>query len=53
MNHHPDPPHERDEPTTEEALPGVELGSDEETEREARETMGPEAMDDDGPAKTS
>ncbi len=38
---------DHDEPTTEEALPGVELGSDEETEREGRETMGPDAIDDD------
>lgn len=36
----------RDEPTTEEALPGVDLGSDDETERENRETLGPEAADE-------
>lgn len=35
-----------DEPTTEEALPGVKLGADEETEETARETLGPEAAED-------
>jgi hypothetical protein len=34
-----------EKPTTEEALPGVELGSDEEDEEVARETMGPEATE--------
>ncbi len=34
-----------DQPTTEEALPGVELGPDEETEERARETLGPEAAE--------
>ena len=47
MHHDPRQPRNPDEPTTEEALPGVELGSDDETEREGRETMGPDAVDDD------
>jgi hypothetical protein len=47
MYQDPRQPGDTDEPTTEEALPGVELGSDEETEREGRETMGPDAVEDD------
>lgn len=36
-----------DEPTTEEALPNVDLSTDPKTERIARETLGPEAAEDD------
>jgi hypothetical protein len=35
-----------DQPTTQEALPGVELGADDETEQRGRETLGPEAADE-------
>ena len=34
-----------DQPSTEEALPGVDLGSDEEDEETARETLGPDAAE--------
>jgi hypothetical protein len=34
-----------DQPSTEEALPGVELGSDEETEETAKERLGPDAAE--------
>jgi hypothetical protein len=40
-------PTRRDEPTTEEALPGVDLSVDEETEERARKTLGPDAMNED------
>ncbi len=42
-----DPDREREVPTTEEALPGVDLSPDEETEERGRETLGPDAMDED------
>jgi hypothetical protein len=35
-----------DEPSTEEALPGLELGSDEQEEETGRETLGPEAAEE-------
>jgi hypothetical protein len=34
-----------DQPSTDEALPGVDLGSDEEDEETARETLGPDAAE--------
>ena len=38
------------EPTTEEALPEVDLGADEESEEEeARERLGPDAAEQGGP----
>jgi hypothetical protein len=37
------------EPSTEEALPKVDLGADEETEEEARERLGPDAAEQGGP----
>jgi hypothetical protein len=42
----PTPPRiEDDEPTTQEALPGVELGSDDETEQRNSKVLGPDAVD--------
>lgn len=46
MSTKPGETHSQDEvptPTTEEALPNVDLSTDEETERISRETLGPEA----------
>jgi hypothetical protein len=37
------------EPSTEEALPNVDLRVDEETEEEAREILGPDAAEQGGP----
>jgi hypothetical protein len=47
-----DPRINDDEPTTEEALPGVELGADEDTEQHNRETLGPDAVDDETSTET-